>query len=1312
MADDGPVLARRLFLSYARGDADPLVARLYEDLTARGFFVWWDRATMPSRALTFLQEIRDAIDGVERLILVVTPHAVTSDYVTAEWGYALSTCKVVVPILAAGSYDQLPPALRGLHSPDFREFVSYPKVLPELLRILDEAVVPLGEVHEVPSLPPYFVERADEMARLSDLVLADARQPIVITGTRQTTTLQGMGGIGKSVLAAAFARACDTRRVFRDGVAWETLGTAVSQVSLLRSLGAAFGDQIEGYADVETATARLAQFLGGRACLVVLDDVWNAVEVEALVNALESRCRLLITTRDAGVATALGSQMHRLDVFSDPHAMQLLADWSGQPPQRLPPEAQLVAQECGNLPFALAVCGAMVRDGTPWSDLLGALRAADLAFLDLEQRLPNYPYPDVLRSLKVSVDALARIDPAWERHYLELVVFPANQPIPEAAIVTLWTHTNDISERDARMLLTTLGRKALLRLEGTAPSRTASLHDLQRDYLRAACPDAREAQVTLVEAYRQKAPGGWSNGPDDGYFFAWLPYHLVQADHRTELQELLFDYRWLRRKLQATDVSALIEDYGLLEGSARASTVRDVLRLAAHLLARDSTALPSQLHGRLSSHSGPEVQALLAGAANERDFPWLRPLSESLPSSGGPLIRTLTSQGSTIDSVTVTPDGLYAVLARYDAELEVFDLHTGNKKLTIPSREPHMTSGRSAVTAMPDGDRLLAISHWTLLTYRLDGTLLASLGERWGDSPLQKIAVTADGRSLVTAQGNLVWVLDPLATTPRRTLQGHSEPVAAVAVSADGRRVASGSRDATARVWDLANGAVLGVFAGHDRDVDAVAVTPDGHRLVSGSADHTLKVWDIDSGRELATLRGHTGGVNSVAVTSDGRRLVSGSDDHTLKVWDIDSGRELATLRGHTKRVRSVAVTPDGRQAVSGGEDGVMQLWSLDLAGRLSTTYHEERVRALAVSADGRRVVSGAGELGEGGNNLRLWAVDQPNESISLVGHRRGVTSLAMLPGNRVVSGSYDGTLQLWSLDEPTTPLIVGRGGDLMEGITSLAVTPQGKAVCGLLNATVRVWDLDRGQQIWARRGHADIVTSVAVTPDGRRAVSGSNDGTLVVWDLERGKGVTRLPAHEDLITAVVTTPDGRWAISGAYDQLVKVWDIEPASDGGHLARRRRRRQEQASLLHVLTGHTDDVVSLAVTPDGRNVISASSDATLIVWPLVGETSGGLAEPLVLRGHAGGVTSVAVTSDGRRCASTSWDATVRVWDVVRGELLATFAGEGPMQTCVIAPDDVTIVAGEDTGRVHLLRFEEAGSSLVGSDARKPEAGRND
>src|SRR4051794_27268117 len=101
-----------VFISYARDDDEPFVKQLYADLVGKGLRVWWDRRAMESRGRTFLQEIRDAISKVERVILVVGPRAIASDYVEVEWRHALQQCKVVIPILRLGAETTVPLVLR------------------------------------------------------------------------------------------------------------------------------------------------------------------------------------------------------------------------------------------------------------------------------------------------------------------------------------------------------------------------------------------------------------------------------------------------------------------------------------------------------------------------------------------------------------------------------------------------------------------------------------------------------------------------------------------------------------------------------------------------------------------------------------------------------------------------------------------------------------------------------------------------------------------------------------------------------------------------------------------------------------------------------------------------------------------------------------------------------------------------------------------------------------------------------------------------------------------------------------------------
>src|SRR6266850_624135 len=189
-----------IFLSYARGDDEPFAKRLHADLIQAGFDVWFDRVSMPSRELTFHQEIKDSIRQRDRLIYIAGPSAAVSDYVREEWEFALECDKAVIPTLRKGDFDDIPGYLRFIHCDDFRDNNKYVAQLAKLVANLNRPEPPLGNLFAVPNLPPHFLARPDILRRLKDAIRIDLQKPVVITSPTSRVGLQGMGGIGKSVL--------------------------------------------------------------------------------------------------------------------------------------------------------------------------------------------------------------------------------------------------------------------------------------------------------------------------------------------------------------------------------------------------------------------------------------------------------------------------------------------------------------------------------------------------------------------------------------------------------------------------------------------------------------------------------------------------------------------------------------------------------------------------------------------------------------------------------------------------------------------------------------------------------------------------------------------------------------------------------------------------------------------------------------------------------------------------------------------------------------------------------------------------------
>jgi WD40 repeat protein len=1144
---------------------------------------------------------------------------------------------------------------------------SVPAKLSPLTTAADRALGPptfgnaeaAGELHDVPDLPPHYLPLAQDLARLKNK-LRDGGGTVGITGQSSAVGVQGTGGIGKTVLATALAHDPKTRQAFPDGIYWLTVGQKPKLLQLQNQLLSQLTGSKQGLLTEQETKDALRKAFEGRRVLVILDDVWTFDDASTLsVNTRPAR--LLLTTRNQEVLVGIAAEEHCVEVLLPRDALKILGEWVGERDvDKLPSAAAKVAKECGYLPLALAMMGAMVRRSNhpaaiAWQDALDCLHASDLE--EIKRSFPGYPYPNLLRALDASVEALD--DPDQQR-YLDLAVFPEDHPVPETALRVLWK----LNGRHTRACMARLAERSLARIGRDS---TLVLHDLQRDLI----GKRREMELPRLHLGFLEA---WdaSHEPQGDYMWRWVAYHLMSAGRRDDLRQLLLNFDYLQGKLAATDTNALIADYDYFGADEELRLIQLSIQLSGHILVRDIGQLAGQLLGRLLNNSMANIQVFLNQTAAKKAGPWLRPMKPSLSQPGGHLIRILRGHKQNINAVVLTPDNRSAVSGSWDNTLRVWNLENGK---TLHTLEGH-PNGITAVAITSDGRRIASGSNdstlrvWDLESGETLRTLKGHLA--W----IRGVAITPDGRHAVSASEDRtlrVWDLENGRTL--RSLKGHESKVTAVAITSDGRRIVSGSDDSTLRVWDLESGQTLRTLTGHDSEITAVAITSDGRRIVSGSYNGTLRLWDLRTGQMLRTLERHAGMVHAVAVTPDGHRAVSASEDMTLRVWDLESGQTIRTLEGHLGSVRGVAITSDACRAVSASDDVTLRVWDLEGGQTVCTLKdHTDQVRAVARSSLGQLTVSASYD-----GTVRVWNLQSGLTIRTLQGHTRGVIAVAMTPdGRRVVSGSLDRTLRLWDLGaDQTIRMFQGH----TDWVNVVAITSDGQhIVSGSEDGTLRVWELESGRTLHTLEGHKGSVTAVAITSDGHRAVSASADCTLRIWDLESGQTLRILEGHFKYVRDVAITPDGRRAVSASTDYTLRVWDL----DSGR-------------TLRTLEGHRDWVNVVAIMSDGRRALSGSDDGTIRMWDL--ESGRTL---YTFEGHKRRVTAVAITSDGRRAVSTSADHTLWLWDLEYGKKVATFVGESPITDCVFAANDRTIVAGDELGRVHLLRLVEA-------DPTKPPKG---
>jgi WD40 repeat protein len=1285
----------KLFVSYSHTDAGALAGRLADDLRARGFDVWLDLDRSKPGA-SWTRGIEVGIDQAHVVLTLLSKGSFISNICRAEQLRALRKKKRVLPILVQEDADV------PIHL-EFEQYLRfydgrYQDKLQQLQKAIgDDTITALlqknykSHYRTYPPLPQHFVPRPELLARL--------RQEIIKEGDGTNVPLiaiRGMGGIGKTVLAQAVCHDEAIQDAFPDGVLWISIGNNPSSKHLyeqIREVAKALGDTLASYDTLQGCQNQLRNTLRDKSVLMVLDDVWDPNHIQPF-NAEARRCRLLFTTRNQAVVSGANAREVTVTLMDESESRELLARKSSLKVETLPAEATRIIQRCGGLPLALSMMGARARkSGKEWTRIVDALELGGAERVSL--KLSDYRYAGLFETTQVSVDSLTR---EQQLRYLDLAVFPSSS-IPEKVLETLWgTTENDISE-----IIESWVEASLANYQHGL----VVLHDLQLDYVRKQSEDLGSLHRRLLRAYKSKFSGGWSKGPDDGYYFSHLTYHMLGAGYTRELRQLLLSADWIRTKLEKKGISALLEDYESSPSDPITLLIQRALQLSAHVLARDPGQVASQMLGRLRSIKFAEIQEFIVEMQNTQKHPWLEPLSQSLWQPGAVLVCTLAGHTGAVKAVAIEPDGKRALTASDDHTLKLWNLETGAEVLTLRG---HMAPVNAVVLA----HKTLAVSASYDRTMKLwnleNGNEIRTLA---GDSHLvNALALANDGRHLVSASyARQLKVWDIATGEELYSLIGHSGWVNAVAITHDGKQVVSASQDYTLNIWDLESGRLLCILAGHSGSVNDVAITPDNSQIVSASSDKTIRVWNLETGAHMRTLVGHTGGVSRVIITDDGEQAISASQDNTIRVWDLKTGKQRHILAGHMGSVHTVLLIRNSLRAISGSDDKSLKVWDLERGTELdSLGAHSGPVNAVAATSDGRRVVSVSGMEGA---TLKVWDFESGFDIHRVVRHEQMVNAVAISSnGKLVISASCDSTLRVRELEsDAQIHTLIGHS----KAVNCVVITGDGmRAVSASSDHTIKVWDLIKGAEIHTLVGHSRTVDHVAVTSDGKWAVSAAFDRTLKLWDIVRGMEIRTLTGHSAWVRHVLITQDGSRAVSASYDRTVRIWDLQSGIS-----------------LHTLTGHQSWINAVAITRAPELVVSASYDHTLKVWDL--ETG---AQRHTLAGHSGPVSAVAITPDGKQAVSASHDHTLKVWDLetgaqlhtlightrsvnavavfgkheyvvsasndntvklwtMNGKEIATFSADGPVVCLTVRGDDRTLVAGDYLGGVHLMRVREPG-----------------
>lgn len=499
----------------------------------------------------------------------------------------------------------------------------------------------------------------------------------------------------------------------------------------------------------------------------------------------------------------------------------------------------------------------------------------------------------------------------------------------------------------------------------------------------------------------------------------------------------------------------------------------------------------------------------------------------------------------------------------------------------------------------------------------------------------------------------------------------------------------------------------------HRGNFSCMALSPDGKQLATGGIDGVIRVWDVETGKLNRALIGHEYYVYGLSWSPDGRALASaGSFDATIRLWDTRTGQPLRVIRGLPSYVVQVTFAPDGKSVLAaGGESGIVTRWDVATSKELGRVQLGRPILSLSWHPDGRSAALVSQSLA-----VQILDAEAMTLSRSVGEAKTGFLSAAWSPdGKTLAAGAPTSTL----LFDPEGKLIRTLG---IQG-AALAWTPDSKfiATASPAGAQNTIWDAASGT---AAKTISALSYLIAFSPDGRKLIGGDytaftdydiatgkaghnfeiagvmpplwwsgrplvtgiGGDTLSLWDHVSGKLLRKLAGHRGAISAVAWTPDGKTIASAGHDKTVRLWE---SSSG--------------KLLKTFEQHQAAVLAVAFSPDGKTVASGGADKLVLIWdPATGEVK------QTLKGHTAEVTCLAwANGHNGSLASGGNDKTVRTWNARTGAAGKEFTETGDSAILALAwsPDSKIVASGHHDHRVRLWQvssgnlihtLEEAGS----------------
>jgi WD40 repeat protein len=569
----------------------------------------------------------------------------------------------------------------------------------------------------------------------------------------------------------------------------------------------------------------------------------------------------------------------------------------------------------------------------------------------------------------------------------------------------------------------------------------------------------------------------------------------------------------------------------------------------------------------------------------------------------------------------------------------------------------------------------------------------------------------------------------------------HGGGVTGIAFARNGKLLASGSVDGTARLWEIPSGKELRQFRLND-PVRAIALSPDGSVLAMAGDDSIIHLRDVARGTELHQLECNRGGIHALAFAPDGALLASGHPDGSIQLWKVATGAKVRQWPAHRGRIWSVAFSRDGKRLASGGDDLAARIWDPVTARRIHQIESQRAVYCVAFSPVASLLAVGGGKE----NVVRLVSPETGKVEKSLAGHFSHIRSLAFSgDGKTLVSGGLDKEIHVWDV---TTGRERRHFPDMESEVGAVALSADGLTLAiGTADRAIQLLDAVGGMSRLAASGHALAVAALAYAASGKQLATRSMDGLILLWDPTTGKVVRQLgrrdgPGHLASVPPAFF-PDGTRLACADSDKKLTLWDaatgkeirsllefglflraVAWSADGKILATGvqsegvKVRDLATGAVLQTMEGGAFFTINvLQLSPNGKILAAVGTDSVVHVWDtgsgsrrwslhaaqkdaldcLAFSPNSALLATVSRVGttylwdltsgkehHFQGkpARALAFSPDGRVLAAADGaDGSILLWDVATGKVRTRFAGhQGGAVSLAFAPDGRTLVSG--------------------------------